>query len=58
MTAIPKLPLKVGMHPGGAESEGEMAAVTACGKGEAWTTATTAARTAKEYCMFGNAICK
>jgi len=58
MTAIPKLPLKVELHPGGAESVGEMMAVTACGNGEALTRATLAARIAKAYCMLGNATCK
>lgn len=55
MTAIPKLPVKVGMHPGGAEPEGEMAAVTACGNGEALTRAT-AARIARVYCMLGQKL--
>lgn len=30
-TAMPKLPENEGVHPGGAEPEGEMKAVTACG---------------------------
>jgi len=50
ITAIPKLPLNVGLHPGGAESVGEMADVTACGKGEALTMAARA-RIARVNCM-------
>ncbi len=55
MIAIPKLPTKVGLHPEGAEPVGEIAAVTACGNGEALTRAT-AARIARAYCMLGDAI--
>ena len=54
-TAIPKLPVKVGMHPGGAEPDAEMAAVTPCGNGEALTAAT-AARRARAYCILGRVM--
>lgn len=51
-TAIPKLPEKVTLHPGGAAPVGEIFAVTACGNatGFAVTMAATA-RIAREYCI-------
>lgn len=51
-TAIPKLPEKASLHPGGAAPVGEIFAVTACGNatGFAVTMAATA-RIAREYCI-------
>ena len=49
-TAMPKLPGKVGLHPGGATPVGEIFSVTACGNATGFA-ATTAARVriAREY---------
>ena len=45
-TAMPKLPVKVPLHPAGADAAGAMSLVTACGaaKGDAFTTAARARR--------------
>ena len=52
ITAIPKVPAAyVGLHPGGALPDGEILAVTACGKGDA-SMAAARARRATEYLMF------
>jgi hypothetical protein len=52
MTAIPKVPAAyVGLHPGGALPEGEIFAVTPCGKGDA-SMAAARARRAREYLIF------
>ena len=52
ITAIPKLPANVGLHPGGALPDGAEIAVTACGtgKGDACT-AVTSAKKASVYSM-------
>lgn len=49
-TAIPKLPTKLGEHPGGAGSEGAILCVTACGIATGFAVAMAAhARIASEY---------
>ena len=49
-TAIPKLPTKVGEHPGGADSEGAILCVTACGIATGLALAMAAqTRSASEY---------
>lgn len=49
-TAIPKLPTKLGEHPGGAGSEGAIFCVTACGIATGFAVAMAAqARIASEY---------
>lgn len=49
-TAIPKLPTKPGEHPGGADSEGAILCVTACGIATGFAVAMAAqARIASEY---------
>jgi hypothetical protein len=57
MTAIPKEPLKAGVHPAGIAPVGVMISVTPCGagRGEAWTTAT-AARRARVYRMMSTRV--
>lgn len=52
-TAMPKLPTKVGEHPGGAGSEGVIFCVTACGMATGFAVAIAAkARRAYEYRIF------